>query len=189
MMRRTAFKPGNSFRRRQEPAHQSVAERELARDQRLEARAARTMAEARPRASTTAVISQPTFRPMPKTVPRRNARLRALAEGQPCLLLVPGICTNDSTTVVCCHSNLGIHGKGERRKADDHYSAWGCAACHAWLDQGRAPAAKKESIFMAAHLRQVLAWRALAQAPNTKQPDRAACLWALDLLNATPIFI
>lgn len=179
MMRRTGF------RRREQPVSQAAYE--LEREQRLAARAARTMAEARPRAASSAVAVPPKFRPMPKTTQHRNARLRALAKGRPCLLLVPGICTNDSTTVVCCHSNLGIHGKGERRKADDHYSVWGCAACHAWLDQRAAPAAQKEAAFMAAHLRQVLAWRELAQAPTTKQPDRAACLWALGLLNATPI--
>lgn len=174
------------FRRR--PAHVSHAAVELAREQRLEARAARAMAEARPRASTVAVIDQQQATPAPKTVAQRNPRLRALARGQQCLLLVPGICTNDSTTVVCCHSNLAIHGKGERRKADDHYSVWGCAACHAWLDQGPAPAARKETAFMGAHLRQVLAWRALALAPDTDAHDRAAVLWALGLLNATPIF-
>jgi hypothetical protein len=145
------------------------------------------MAEARPRAATVAVIDQHQVVPAPKTVAQRNPRLRALAKGQQCLLLVRGICTNDTTTVVCCHSNLSIHGKGERRKADDHYSAWGCAACHSWLDQGPAPAARKEAAFMAAHLRQVLAWRALAGATSTDARDRAAVLWALGLLNATPI--
>ena len=185
-MRRSAFKTsGAGFRRRPAPAHQDG---ELAREQRLEARAARAMAEARPRASTVARIDQHQAMPAPKTVPQRKPRLRALARGQQCLLLVPGICTNDSTTVVCCHSNLAIHGKGERRKADDHYSAWGCAACHSWLDQGPAPAARKEAVFMAAHLRQVLAWRALALAADTHDRDRAAVLWALGLLNATPIF-
>ncbi|WP_343739613.1 nuclease domain-containing protein [Delftia tsuruhatensis] len=186
-MRRTAFKSGGAgFRRRAAPA--SHAAHELAREQRLEARAARAMAEARPRAATVALIDQHQVVPAPKTVAQRNPRLRALAKGQQCLLLVPGICTNETTTVVCCHSNLSIHGKGERRKADDHYSAWGCAACHSWLDQGPAPAARKEAAFMAAHLRQVLAWRALAGAPNTDARDRAAVLWALGLLNATPIF-
>lgn len=185
-MRRTAFKSGGAgFRRRAAPASHTA--HELAREQRLEARAARAMAEARPRAATVALIDQHQVVPAPKTVAQRNPRLRALAKGQQCLLLVPGICTNDTTTVVCCHSNLSIHGKGERRKADDHYSAWGCAACHSWLDQGPAPAARKEAAFMAAHLRQVLAWRALAGAPNTDARDRAAVLWALGLLNATPI--
>lgn len=187
-MRRSAFKTsGAGFRRWPTPAHQGQAA-ELAREQRLEARAARAMAEARPRASTMALIDQHQATPAPKTVAQRNRRLRALARGQQCLLLVPGICTNDSTTVVCCHSNLAIHGKGERRRADDHYSAWGCAACHFWLDQGTAPAARKEAVFMAAHLRQVLAWRALALAADTDARDRAAVLWALGLLNATPIF-
>lgn len=40
---------------------------------------------------------------------------------------------------------------------------------------------------MVAHLRHVLAWRALAYAPNIDAHDRAAVLWTLGLLNATPI--
>src|SRR5690606_8631872 len=104
----------------------------------------------------------------------------------PCLLRVPGICTHDRSTVVCCHSNLSIHGKAGARKADDHYSVWGCAACHRWLDQGSAPRAQKEYAFMAAHLRQVLEWRAIAFDTRSAARDRAAALWAIELLNSSP---
>jgi hypothetical protein len=129
-MRRTAIKSGGAgFRRRAAPASHTA--HELAREQRLEARAARVMAEARPRAATVALIDQHQVVPAPKTVAQRNPRLRALAKGQQCLLLVPGICTNDTTTVVCCHSNLSIHGKGERRKADSTSSS-GSEAAGIW---------------------------------------------------------
>ena len=122
----------------------------------------------------------------PKSAAQRNAHLRDMARGMPCLLRVPGICTQDRATVVCCHSNLSIHGKAGARKADDHYSVWGCAACHSWLDRGPAPRAQKAAAFMAAHLTQVLEWRAIAFDSRSQARDRAAALWALGLLNAQP---
>lgn len=109
-----------------------------------------------------------------------------MARGMPCLLRVPGVCTHDRATVVCCHSNLSIHGKAGARKADDHYSVWGCAACHRWLDQGPAPRAQKAAAFMAAHLAQVLEWRAIAYDSSSAPRDRSAALWALGLLNSQP---
>lgn len=131
-------------------------------------------------ASTTAA------RPQPKPRAHRNSHLRDMARGMPCLLQVPGVCCHDRATVVCCHSNLSIHGKAGARKADDHYSVWGCAACHRWLDQGPAPREQKVAAFMQAHLRQVLEWRAIAFDSSSAPRDRAAALWALDLLNAQP---
>lgn len=109
-----------------------------------------------------------------------------MARDKPCLLQVSGVCCHDSATVVCCHSNLSIHGKAGARKADDQYSVWGCMTCHAWLDQGPAPRARKTTAFMAAHLRQVLAWRAIASDAGSTPRDRAAAQWALEHLNATP---
>lgn len=122
----------------------------------------------------------------PKSAAHRNAHLRDMARGMPCLLRVPGVCTQDRATVVCCHSNLSIHGKAGARKADDHYSVWGCAACHQWLDQGTAPKAQKAAAFMTAHLAQVLEWRAIAFDSRGAPRDQAAALWALGLLNAQP---
>ena len=126
-------------------------------------------------------------RTIPKTKAHRNAHLRAMARGMPCLLRVPGVCNHDRSNVVCCHSNLSIHGKAGARKADDQYSVWGCAACHQWLDRGPAPKAQKFSAFMAAHLAQVLEWRAIAFDTSSAPRDRAAALWALGLLNSQPI--
>lgn len=122
----------------------------------------------------------------PKTQAHRNPHLLTMARGMPCLLQVPGVCCRDSATVVCCHSNLGIHGKAGARKADDQYSVWGCTTCHAWLDQGPAPRARKEAAFMSAHLRQVLAWRAIATDPSAAPRDQAAAQWALERLSASP---
>lgn len=59
-----------------------------------------------------------------------------LCRGQPCYLLLPGIARHDSATVVPCHSNQIMHGKGKGIKAYDCYTVPGCAACHRELDAG-----------------------------------------------------
>lgn len=124
--------------------------------------------------------------PRPKTKAQRNSHLRELARGMPCLLRIRGVCNGDWSTTVACHSNLSIHGKAGARKADDHYTVWGCAACHSWLDQGRADGVLKETAFMAAHLAQVLEWRAIAVDGRQTTRNHAAVRWALELLSSTP---
>lgn len=115
-----------------------------------------------------------------KTEPQRNRALLDMADGRPCLLRIPGVCSGDAATTVACHSNLGIHGKAKGRKADDQYSVWGCACCHRWLDQGPATQEQKTEAFMRAHQHQVLAWREIAQEikPGTWR-EREAAKWAL----------
>jgi hypothetical protein len=142
--------------------------------------------KALPATKTVADAPATAARPQPKTRAHRNGHLRDMARGMPCLLRVAGICTQDRATVVCCHSNLSIHGKAGARKADDQYSVWGCAACHRWLDTGPAPRAQKTAAFMAAHLAQVLEWRAIAFDSRSAPRDRAAAEWALGLLNSQP---
>lgn len=123
----------------------------------------------------------------PKTIQHRNPHLLAMARDQPCLLLVPGCCNHRTDTTVACHSNWQEHGgKAGARKADDQYSAWGCAACHRWLDQGSALKAQKQAVFMAAHLRQVLIWRQIGADSSAPARDRKAVIWALNLLGAIP---
>lgn len=126
------------------------------------------------------------FRTVPKTVEYRNPHLLTLARGMPCLLRVPDVCMGNTETTVACHSNLGVHGKAGARKADDHYSVWGCMACHRWLDQDKRPSyEEKAATFMAAHARQVLQWRKIAADPGRARRDRDAVQWALQLLSTT----
>lgn len=106
----------------------------------------------------------------PKTVAYRDPALLEMARGRPCLLLVPGICNHRVDTTVTCHSNLPQHGKAGARKADDCCSVWGCFACHAWLDQGPAPAQVKEAAFMDGLHRQALAWQQVAT--DASEPAR-----------------
>lgn len=126
------------------------------------------------------------FRTVPKTVEYRNPHLLTLAKDMPCLLRVPDVCMGNTETTVACHSNLGVHGKAGARKADDHYSVWGCMACHRWLDQDKRPSyEEKAETFMAAHARQVLQWRKMAVDSGRARRDREAVQWALQLLGAT----
>lgn len=122
--------------------------------------------------------------PDPKTVQQRNPNLLAMARGKPCLLCVPGVCNHNSLTTVACHSNSSIHGKGGARKADDHYSVWGCSACHLWLDQGPALKHIKQATFMRGHLDQVLAWRRIVSDMSNSPKTRQSAHWALCLLMA-----
>lgn len=57
--------------------------------------------------------------------------------GEPCYLRIPGVKCAGIKTVVPCHSNQGIHGKGGGLKAYDIYTVPGCMHCHHELDQGR----------------------------------------------------
>jgi hypothetical protein len=68
--------------------------------------------------------------------PRRGSGEAKLVRGQPCYLLVPGVLVHQLATVVPCHSNQSIHGKGMGIKAHDEFTVPGCDACHRELDQG-----------------------------------------------------
>ena len=157
------------------------------REQRVEARAQRNAAQAQTcMGRRPAVMGGETAGPAPKTAPYRSPALLEMARDRPCLLLVPGICNHRTDTTVAAHSNLAIHGKAGARKADDCYSVWACAACHAWLDQGPAPADVKELAFTLGHINQVQAWRVVATDPAETARHRRAALDALKHLEARP---
>lgn len=69
----------------------------------------------------------------PKMTPIRKA-----AQGQECMLQIPGVCNGDPATVVLCHSNQLSDGKGMGLKAPDTEACFGCSSCHDVLD-GRRP--------------------------------------------------
>jgi hypothetical protein len=102
----------------------------------------------------------------------RDKHLLALARGKPCLMLAVEACRGGDTTVAA-HSNQARHGKGMARKADDCYSVWSCAACHSWLDQGKAPKAEKVRAFDAALGRQVKAWQSIEKFDATELQVKA----------------
>jgi hypothetical protein len=79
--------------------------------------------------------------------PYRNPALLATAKGQDCMLRIPDVCNGNPETVVACHSNLSLHGKGMGIKAHDFCIAYGCSECHYWLDFGNASREEKELAF------------------------------------------
>lgn len=124
---------------------------------------------------------------IPKERAYRDPALLDMARDRPCMLLIPAICNHRTDTTVAAHSNWMDHGKSGSRKADDCYSVWACHSCHLWLDPGKASAREKRFAFMAAHARQVLAWRQIAADPTEPERFRKAARRALEHLNATPV--
>ena len=118
-----------------------------------------------------------------KPVPHRNANLLAMARGRECLactLSGMSICQPDS--VVAAHSNWGVHGKANGRKADDFYSVWLGFEHHSFLDQGSADAQVKRDMFDACHKLQVDRWREIAHSTHESSKFKQAAQWALDHL-------
>lgn len=81
--------------------------------------------------------AKPERKRMKSTRPKMTP-IRKSARGEDCTLLIPGVCTNDTATVVLCHSNRLGDGKGMGLKAPDEKAAYGCHCCHEVLD-GRKP--------------------------------------------------
>lgn len=124
--------------------------------------------------------------PVAKPETQRNPHLLSMARGRPCLLRTR-VCNFDTSTTVAAHSNLLAHGKGRGRKADDCFSVWACARCHAWLDSSYdADFEAKESAFMSALVAQVDEWKAIAESAVASPKDRFAAAWALACIARAP---
>lgn len=78
--------------------------------------------------------------PMKKSSKPKMTPIRRSAQGQQCQVRVPGVCNNNTDTVVLAHLNGG----GMGAKAGDHEAAYCCADCHTWLDGGYAQTTPKE---------------------------------------------
>lgn len=78
-----------------------------------------------------------------------GSKYLAACRGESCYLQVIGVCARrfEDSSVVPCHSNQSKHGKGMSIKAKHEFTVPGCAACHAWLDQGAAPRETKVLVF------------------------------------------
>ena len=59
--------------------------------------------------------------------------LRKLAQGQPCMIRVPGCCNRNPETTVLAHYRMAdLCGVG--MKPPDWCGAWACSACHDIVD-------------------------------------------------------
>lgn len=90
------------------------------------------------RAASATKTTAPAPRKRLKATRPKMTPIRRSAKGEPCTLLIPGICNGDPATTVLCHSNRLEDGKGMGLKAPDTAAAFGCSACHDVLD-GRRP--------------------------------------------------
>lgn len=66
------------------------------------------------------------------------SKITAAARGQRCTIMLPG-CLPGTETVVFCHSNESVHGKGVGKKSDDIFGAFGCQHCHDVYDRKKRP--------------------------------------------------
>ena len=135
-MSRTGFKTPAEMRKAASSAVSEFKDARLfvfmsSREQRLESRAARTMAEARPR--TAVVVNSAQAAPVAKAAPVRSDRYRRLVASLPCAICgTPGYSQ-------AAHANTG---KGMGMKACDLTCFPACGprpgiqGCHAALDQG-----------------------------------------------------
>ena len=82
------------------------------------------------------LVTSPFRKKRAKRRPIAQRRFSDACRGEPCYLLIAGAPAHPLETVVPCHSNQQIHGKGMLIKADDEKTVPGCAWCHHQLDQG-----------------------------------------------------
>jgi hypothetical protein len=108
----------------------------------------------------------------PKRVYVRSKALREAYRLIPC----QG-CQAVDGTVVCAHSNWGVHGKGERIKADDNRAASLCNSCHMQLDQGsKLSEAERKKFWWAAHVKSIALMCELSLwPPGVPVPDIERC--------------
>lgn len=66
------------------------------------------------------------------------SKITKSAREQPCQIQLPG-CPDNRETVVFCHSNELIHGKGVGLKSLEIFGAYGCQYCHDIVDRRRKP--------------------------------------------------
>jgi hypothetical protein len=85
---------------------------------------------------TAGLVPSPFKKKRPKRRPIAERRFSLACRGEPCYLLIAGAPAHPLETVVPCHSNQQIHGKGMLIKADDEKTVPGCSWCHHALDQG-----------------------------------------------------
>lgn len=95
--------------------------------------------------------SRPIARKTPKKRAGQDKAMLAACRGQVCHLRVPGVCRDETATVVPCHANWSDYGKGMGQKAADRFTVPGCWRCHSWLDQGPATGELKRSTWEAAY--------------------------------------
>lgn len=110
--------------------------------------------------------------PQPKRAYVRSKALREAYRLIPC----QGCQVSDGT-VVCAHSNWGVHGKGGHIKADDNRAASLCSTCHMSLDQGsKLSEDQRKQFWWSAHVKSImLLCQQSLWPPGVPVPDISRC--------------
>ena len=85
--------------------------------------------------------------------------LRTLAQGQPCMVRIPGVCNGNPETTVLAHIRRGnVAGMGQ--KPPDLCGVWACSSCHDAMDGRGEPLYNIDTMnsFILSALVQQLAW-------------------------------
>jgi hypothetical protein len=69
----------------------------------------------------------------------KQTRITKSANGEECLVRIPGICTGDPATTIWSHARWGAAGRGRGIKAVDLAGTYCCTACDAVFDGQRNP--------------------------------------------------
>lgn len=82
-----------------------------------------------------------------------GAKYLEACRGERCFLRVPDICwrLDLDFSVVPCHSNQAVHGKGMGIKANHRFTVPGCGFCHRYIDQSGVSREEKFSIWNQAY--------------------------------------
>lgn len=67
------------------------------------------------------------------------SKITKSANGKQCQIRIPGICNGNSNTVVWCHANGLLSGRGMGLKSIDPLGAYGCSSCHDAYDRRTNP--------------------------------------------------
>jgi len=83
-----------------------------------------------------AVSSKPKPKPKPtaKAKASKNSKIRKSANGQGCLVRLPGVCNHNNETTVAAHIRApGVAGMGQ--KPSDILTVRACSSCHDEIDR------------------------------------------------------
>ena len=86
---------------------------------------------------------------MMKGATRKMTPLRTSAKGESCTFNVAGVCNYNPETVVLCHLPILVPA-GIGQKAPDYCAAYGCSACHDWIDNRGGVHPYEERLYYAA---------------------------------------
>lgn len=104
--------------------------------------------------------------------------IRASARGEQCTLRFP-CCNFNPETTAWCHSNSARDGKGMGIKARDVEGAYGCSACHAFLDGGYAGKMPRDQVDLNFNVARLLSQAILRRKGLIKDGTAAAVTAAI----------